>query len=221
MILTYDAGVGSEHCVVRQLGQYAGVAAVTTLWGTLVSATELTGFDLLGPDPLSYLGTQDRSAALFSVGLAVPAALLTVFHQEVRRRFPTGKGFSTAMLGGLAGQMVAAFLPIGGDTGAHRVHTISALVLGASLPALMWRFAAGQPPSRWRQLCYGLFWVEALSCATGLYLSSLRVAPLAEILPGAAFHIWVLVVTSSLPITALRRRSGPRTVPRVHDGALA
>ena len=207
--------------MVHRLGQYAGIAAVTTLWGTLVSATVLTGFDLLGPDPLSYLGTQDRSAALFAIGLAVPAVLLTVFHHEVRLRFPTGRGFSTAMLVGLAGQMVAALVPIGGDAGTHRVHTTSALVLGASLPLLMWRFAADQPASRWRQLCYGMFWVEALACVAGLYLSSHRVAPLAEILPGTAFHVWVLVVTSLLPTADLRRPSGPRPLPRLHDRALA
>ncbi len=194
---------------------------MATVWGTLLSATALTGFDLLGPDPLSYLGTQDRSAALFAIGLAVPAVLLTVFHQEVRRGLPTGRGFSTAMLVGLAGQMVAAFVRIGGDAGAHRVHTTSALVLGASLPVLMWRFAAGQPAGRWRRLCYGLFWVEALASAAGLYLSARGVAPLAEVLPGAAFHIWVLVVTSSLPIADLRRRGGPGTAPRVPDRALA
>ena len=175
--------------MVQRLDQYAGIAAVATVWGTLLSATALTGFDLLGPDPLSYLGTQDRSAGLFAIGLAVPAVLLSVFHHQVRRRFPTGRGFSTAMLVGLAGQMVAAFVPIGGDAGAHRVHTTSALVLGASLPLLMWRFAAGQPASRWRELCYAMFWVEALACVAGLYLSSRGVAPLAEILPSCAFHL--------------------------------
>lgn len=206
--------------MVLRLGQYAGIAAVATVWGTLLSATVRTGFDLLGPDPLSYLGTQDRSAALFTIGLAVPAGLLTVFHHEVRRRLPTGWGFSTAMLVGLAGQVVAAFVPIGGDAGAHRVHTTSALVLGASLPVLMWRFAAAQPAGCWRRLCYGLFWAEALVCAAGLYLSSRGVAPLAEILPGAAFHVWVLAVTSAL-LMADPGRSGPAPVQGVHRRALA
>jgi len=205
---------------VRRIGQFAGIAAVATVWGTLLLATVLTAFDLLGPDPLSYLGTKDRSAALFAIGLAVPAMLLAVFHHEVRDSFPTGKGFTTAMLVGLAGQMVAAFVPIGGDAAAHRVHTTSALVLGASLPVLMWRFAAGQPASGWRRLCYGLFWVEVLACAVGLHLSSRGVAPLAEILPAAAFHVWVLVVTSALPIADLGRRSRPGSLPRVHDRAL-
>lgn len=205
---------------MRPLGRYAGVAAVATVWSTLLSATALTSFDLLGPEPLSYLGTQDRSAALFAIGLAVPAVLLAVFHREVRRRYPVARGFSIAMLGGLAGQMIAAFVPIGGDAGVHRVHTTSALILGASLPVLMWRFAAGQPSGGWRRLCYGLFWVEAAACAAGLYLSSHGVAPLAEVLPGSAFHAWVLVVTASFGINALHAPD-ERAIHRTSERALA
>lgn len=204
-----------------RLNQYAGVAAVATLWGTLASAAVLAGFDLLGPDPLSELGTQERSAGLFAVGLAVPAVLLTLFHQEVRRRLPTGTGFSAAMLVGMAGQTVAAFVPLNGPAGSHRVHTTSALVLGASLPVLMWRFAAGQPAGPWRRFCYGLFWVETLACATGLYLSSRHVATLAEILPGAVFHVWVIAVTASLLAADARRASGPGAGRCVGDRVLA
>ena len=51
------------------------MAAVVTVWTTLLTATAVSGFDLLGGDPLSYLGTQPSSAALFTVGLLVPAAL--------------------------------------------------------------------------------------------------------------------------------------------------
>jgi hypothetical protein len=175
--------------------RYTGVAAVVTVWATLLAATAVSGFDLLGEDPLSYLGTGSSSAALFTVGLAVSALLLTAFHQYLRGRYPVSPGFSLAMLAGLAGQMVAAFLPIGGDHVVHRVHTTSALLLGVSLPLLMWRFAAGQPPGPWRRLCYRLFWAEAVACAVGLYLSARMVAPVAEIVPGAVFHAWVFTVT--------------------------
>jgi hypothetical protein len=180
---------------MRQSLEYTGVAAVVTVWTTLLAASALTGFDLLGEEPLSYLGTESRSALLFTVGLAVPALLLTAFHHHLRGRFPVSPGFSLAMLAGLAGQMVAAFVPIGGNPTVHRVHTTSALVLGASLPLLMWRFAAAQPPGQWRRLTYALFWGEVAACLAGLYLSELSVAPLAEILPGAVFHAWVVTVT--------------------------
>lgn len=125
--------------------QYTGVAAVAAIWTLLLAATARAGFDLLGEEPLSDLGTRSPSAVLFTLGLAVPALLLTAFHRYVRDRFPVSSGFSVAMLVGLAGQLVAAFVPIGGEPAVHRVHTTSALVLGASLPLLMWRFAAGQP----------------------------------------------------------------------------
>jgi hypothetical protein len=171
------------------------VAAVATVWTTFLTASAVSGFDLLGPDPLSYMGSDPQAVTLFTIGMAVPAILLTVFHFDVRRRYPVGAGFSIAMLGGLAGQMVAAFVPIGGDPTAHRIHTTFALALGISLPLLMWRFAAGQEPGSWRRLAYRLFWVEVAACVAGLYLSARSVAPVAEILPGIAFHTWVFVVT--------------------------
>lgn len=182
--------------------RYTGVAAVVVSWSTLLTAAAISGFDLLGSDPLSYMGTDSRSAFLFTVGLAVPALLLTAFHFYVKDRYQVGRGFSLAMLGGLAGQMVAAFVDIGGNTAAHRIHTNSALVLGISLPLLMWRFAAGQPEGTpWRRLTYRLFWAEAAACVIGLYLSSKSIAPVAEIIPGAVFHIWIFTVTLSSTIT--------------------
>lgn len=168
---------------------------MAVIWTTLLSATALIGFDLLGEEPLSYLGTRPPSAGLFTLGLAVSAVLLSVFHHYVQGRFAVSSGFSAAMLTGLAGQVVAAFVPIGGDRAAHQVHTFSALVLGASLPVLMWRFAAGQPAGPWRQGSYALFWAEVAACAGGLWLSAQHVAPLAQILPGTVFHLWVVTVT--------------------------
>ena len=192
--------------------KYTGVAAVVVIWTTLTAATAWTDFDLLGDDPLSYLGSRSPSAVLFTIGLAVPALLLGAFHQYVRERFPVASGFSLAMLGGLAGQMIAAFVPVNGDSLAHRVHTTSALVLGASLPLLMWRFAAGQPPGPWRRLTYALFWAEAAACVVGLYLSAHGVAPVAEILPAAAFHAWIVTVTLTAS-WAVHRPLAPAELP--------
>ncbi|MDQ4133136.1 MAG: hypothetical protein M3179_08035 [Actinomycetota bacterium] len=175
--------------------RHAGFAAVFVVWATLLAAVARTGFDLFGEHPLSYLGTEPRSAVLFTAGLAVSALLLIGFHHYLRARFVVSAGFSLAMLAGLAGQLVAAFVPIGGDPDLHRVHTISALALGASLPLLMWRFAAGQPPGPWRRLSYAWFWAEVAACAVGLYLSARSIAPVAEIVPGAVFHAWVVTVT--------------------------
>lgn len=222
--------------------RYTGVLAVAVLWTTLPAASALAGFDLLGGDPISYLGTQGPSAALFTAGLAVSAVLLVAFHRYVRERYRVAPAFSVAMLVGLAGQLVAAFVPIGGDAAAHRIHTTSALVLGASLPVFMWRFAAAQPVGPWRRAAYVLFWVEAAACAAGLYLSSIGVAALAEVLPAAAFHTWILVLTlrggaergSLWPAPAASRpghgpgaasqaliRSSPSSVPCAAAGPMA
>lgn len=190
----------------------SGVAAVLTIWTSLSAASVVAGFDLLGDRPVSYLGSQPDSAALFTIGLAASGLLLMAFHQHLRERYTVASGFSVAMLVGLAGQVVAAFVPIGGDPTVHRVHTVSALVLGASLPLLMWRFAAAQPPGRWRRRSYAFFWWEAAACVGGLYLSALDVAPVAEILPAAVFHAWIVTVTFGAdprPLAVLSSPSGP------------
>lgn len=194
--------------------RYAGLVAVATLWTTLGAGALLTGFDLGGERPLSHLGTQPGSAGLFTAGLVVAAVALVGFHAHVRARYPVPVTFSVAMLVGLAGQVVAALVSISGDGAGHRVHTTAALVLGASLPLLMWRFAAGQPTGGWRRLSYGLFWLEAAAVTLGLHLSARMVAPVAEILPAAGFHLWILVLTAG------RRRVPGATVPatRIRPG---
>ena len=169
---------------------------MVTIWTTLLAGTVLAGFDLLGGRPLSYLGTLPRSAGLFTVGLAVSAVLFIAFHQYLRGAYRVASGFSAAMLVGMAGQLVAAFVPIGGDPTVHRIHTTSALVLAASLPVLMWRFAAAQAPGPWRRLTYAFFWAEVAACAGGLLLSAADLAPVAEIVPAVVFHGWILTVTS-------------------------
>lgn len=198
--------------------RFTGVAAVAVLWSGLLVATALADLDLSGQEPLSYLGTRDSSAVLFTATLAVSALLLAAFHQHVRRRFPVSTGFSAAMLTGLAGQLVAAFVPIAGDPTAHRIHSTSALVLGASLPLLMWRFATAQPVGSWRRLAYGFFWAETAVCLLGLHLSGAVSAPGPEILAAAVFHAWVLTLTfhpmgsSSARIRGLKTRPERSTV---------
>jgi hypothetical protein len=175
--------------------RFAGVAAVAGLWCALGAASLVSGFPLFGVRPLSWLAADRASSGLFSTGLIVGGLLMAAFHGHVRARFPVGAGFSVAMLGGLAAQLVAAVVPIDGDPTAHRVHTAAALVLGTSLPVLMWRFAAAQRPGRWRLVSYQLFCLEVVACAAGVVLSRRSVAPMAEILPAACFHLWVAVLT--------------------------
>ncbi len=168
---------------------------MATLWSTQVVLISAVGFDLVGERPLSYLALEDDIGSLFGVGLAVSAVLFVAFQGHLRHRYRLGVTFSVAMLVGMAGQFVAGVVPIGGTGPASRVHVAAALTLGASIPVLMWRFAADQPSGAWRRWCYGLFWLEAAACAAGIALSRSQVAPLAEVLPALAFHLWVAAVT--------------------------
>ena len=180
--------------------RYAGVAAVAVLWSSIGGAALVSGFPLLGPRPLSWLAEEPLPGLLFTAGLASGAILLVAFHQHVRRRYAVDRWFSVAMLGGLAGQLVAAAVPITAGGLAGRLHSWAALLLGCSLPALMWRFAVAQAPGRGRRVAYGLFWAEAAAGAAGLLLSRGSVAAVAEILPAVCFHLWVGVVTWAEPL---------------------
>ena len=168
---------------------------MATLWSTQSVLVGVLDFDLLGERPLSYLALQPGLGFLFGLGLTVAAVLFVVFLSSVRHRYPAGTGFSAAMVVGMVGQFIAGVVPIGGAGTAGRVHVVAALVLGVSIPVLMWRFAADQPAGGWRRRCYLLFWLELAGCLVGVTLSQNQVAPLAEILPALAFHAWVAIVT--------------------------
>ncbi|HET9442665.1 MAG TPA: DUF998 domain-containing protein [Acidimicrobiales bacterium] len=192
--------------MARAPDRYAGLAAVAILWSSVGAATVLGGFPLLGERPLSWL-VAGPWGLLFSVGLAVGAVLLVAFHGHVRRRYRVDGWFSAAMLTGLAGQLVAAVLPIDAGGTVGRVHAAAALVLGASLPVLMWRFAATQPPGRWRRVAVALFRAEAVACVVGVLLSRASVAAVAEILPAVGFHLWIVVLSVAGP--GRERHGGP------------
>ena len=171
------------------------MAAVAALWSTHVVLVVALGFDLVGARPLSYLALDADLGVVFGAGLVVSAVLFMAFERHLRRRYHLGATFSVTMLVGMAGQLVAGVVPIGGTGPASRIHVAAALTLGASIPLLLWRFAADQPTGAWRRSCYRLFWLEVLACGVGITLSRNEVAPLAEILPALAFHAWVVHVT--------------------------
>ena len=165
------------------------------LWVSIGTAMARTGLGFSDPDPLSYLGTDVRSRTLFRAGLLVAAALLAAFAFFVHQRSSPPRCFLVAFLVGLVGQVVVAFVPLSGPGASPGVHTTAGLVLGVSLPVLMGCFAAGQHRRSWRQLTWALFWLEVAACAVGVLLSQSMRAPVAEAVPAAAFHLWILTVT--------------------------
>lgn len=166
------------------------------LWTSIGAGMRRTGLGFSDERPISYLGTDERAVLLFRGGLLVSTVLLVAFAWSARERFSAPASFLAAFLVGQAGQVVAALVPISGPGASHDVHTTGGIVLGLSLPVLMWRFAAGLPPGRWRDQAYGLFWLEMAAVAVGIALSRSDLAPLAEVVPAAGFHLWIIVVTA-------------------------
>jgi len=210
-------GEGAPGRTPPTLLRHAGAAAVATLWTCVGTGMYRTSLDAVGDRPISYLGTDPRSALVFRAGLIVAALLMAGFAWFVFGWFRARRSFLVAFLVGLAGQVVAAVVLLSGPGSSHVVHTAGGLVLGASLPILMWRFAAGIPTDsvwRLRAVGYGLFWLEVAACATGVALSASKRAPVAEIVPALGFHLWVAVVTawSTTPRRARPEQSAAGTV---------
>lgn len=177
--------------------RYGGVAAVLILWGCVAAGMDRTGLGFLDDRPISFLGTDPRSALVFRGGLMVAAVLMAGFAWFVDDWFSSPTSFLAVFLTGLVGQVVAAVVLLTGPGPSHAVHTVGGLVLGASLPVLMWRFAAGLPArSRRRAWGYGLCGLELVACVVGVGLSASGRAPIAEIVPALGFHLWVGVVTA-------------------------
>lgn len=151
--------------------RWSGLTAVATLWTTVGVGMALTGLGFLDERPISHLGTVSETIPLFRAGLLVAAALLAAFSVFARRAFSVPVPFLVASLVGLVGQVVVALVPISAPGLAGTAHTVGGLVLGASLPLLIWRFAAAQPEGRWRTVAYRLFWLELAACIAGVVLS--------------------------------------------------
>lgn len=166
------------------------------LWSTMGAGMALTGLGFSDKEPLSYLGTDSRSAWLFTSGLLVAAILLAAFYVFAQWWYACSRNFLIVGLVGLVGQVVAAVVPLSGHGETwHTVHATGGIVVGLSLPLLMWRFAASQVPGAWRNLSYVMYWLEVIACIVGVMLSRSMRAPIAEIVPGAGYHLWIIVVT--------------------------
>ncbi len=175
--------------------RYAGLGAVATLWVCVGAGMYRTGLGFSDERPVSYLGTDSRSVLLFSGGLVLAALLVAGFAWFVWERFDAPDSFLAVTLIGLVGQVIAAVVPLEGHGVGRAVHAVGGIVLGLSLPALMWRFAAGLVPGRQRVHAYALCWLEVAACVVGIWLSRSGRAPIAEIVPALGFHLWIAVVT--------------------------
>ena len=170
------------------------------LWTTLPAGMVRAGLGVGDDRPISYLGTDPRGVVLFRVGLLVAALGFSIFALVVGRRLERPASFLIVFLAGQACQAVVAVVSIDGPN--HRVHTTAGIALGLSLPLLLWRYAAAQPPGRWRRHSYSLLGLEVGGCILGVTLSALGLAVIAEVAPAVAFHVWVIVVALRWPAWA-------------------
>ncbi|QXC60918.1 DUF998 domain-containing protein [Aquihabitans sp. G128] len=194
--------------------RWAGVAAVAVLWAGVGASVVRSGLPLAGALPLSRMAGDDRSSWLFGPALVVAAVLFLAWCTDVVRRHPVDLAFTVLMVAGMLGQMVAGIVPIGPEGSSDPVHVSAALLLGISIPVFLWRFAATQPTGPWRRTATRLFALQAAATVVGIGLSQAHVAPLAEILPALAFHLWVVVVTLHDPV-APGQPTSPNAANRV------
>ncbi|MDQ6927500.1 MAG: DUF998 domain-containing protein [Actinomycetota bacterium] len=191
--------------------RYAGIAAVAILWASIGFGMLRTGLGFFEDRPISYLGTDPKTELLFTSAMLASAVLFAAFYFFVYDWYSSSPSFLAVGLVGLVGQVVAGIVPLSGPGASHTVHATGGIVVGLSLPLLMWRFAASQPRSAWRRGSYRFFWAEVVACVIGVLLSRSMRAAVAEIIPGAGFHLWIFFMTvRSLRTAPARRRQRTR-----------
>ncbi|HET7487221.1 MAG TPA: DUF998 domain-containing protein [Acidimicrobiales bacterium] len=168
----------------------AGPVAVAVLWATVAAGMHRAGLHAGDDRTISLLGTVPATAGLFRAGLLVATALLVLFAVGIGRRLPPRSPFLPVFVAGMAGQAVVATVSVAGPW--HGLHVAAGLLLGASLPVALGLFAHGSDGRRWAVLA----WVEAGACAAGVALSRAHLGVLAEAVPAAGFHLWVLLVAA-------------------------
>jgi hypothetical membrane protein len=176
--------------------RYSGVLAVLVLWVVIPAEMHHIGLHLFDVHPISYLGVDPRTRALFSSALIISALLMICFGVEVKKRFRASNGFLIALVIGQLCQIITALVP---DKGSIRpLHSAAAYLIAISLPLLLWRFVRSQPKDRFGSINRALFAGELIAMPVGILLFVLvsGVGPFGEILTVVFFHLWVLFMTT-------------------------
>jgi hypothetical membrane protein len=147
--------------------------------------------------PISYLGVNPLSKALFSGSLLISAILFVSFGLYLKRKFQVNNRFITYFITGQVGQAIAAVVPYGLHTIHGLIHTVAAFILAFSLPFLIQQFALSQIKSRHYRLYLRLLRFEQCTfiVGIGLFIFTRGLAPLGEALPTVGFHLWIIVLT--------------------------
>lgn len=191
----YDKQVAGIKLLALQ--RFSGIAGIAVLWTGVVIAMSRLGLGLIDTRPISHLGIDPASSALFSTSLLVSCFLFISFGFYANRKFKVNNNFISYLLIGQAGQAITAIAPYGMHSQYKLIHTIAAFTLAFSLPLLIRSFARSQSHRPYALLFVWLYRFELLSfvLGMGLFIFTKGIAPLGEALPAVGFHIWIIGVT--------------------------
>lgn len=177
--------------------RYSGIVGVIVLWTGIVIAMTRAHLGLIDSRPISYLGVNASTAALFSGSLLLSSFLFICFAYYVKHSFHIRNRFMVYFLVGQVGQIIAAVVPYGSHSRYRAVHTVAAFTLAFSLPLLIRQFALSQSKSKHAQTYIKLLRFEQLSfiVGIGLFIFTKGIAPLGEALPTIGFHVWIIAVS--------------------------
>ncbi|GAC1387509.1 MAG: hypothetical protein NVS1B7_0810 [Candidatus Saccharimonadales bacterium] len=183
------------------LSRYTGVTSVAVLWLGISAALLLAHMSVLADRPLSYLGTNPKTALLFNTVVIFSAMLFLCFLRYIVINFQTSKIFIFSYVVGQICQIVVGFVPVQGSMLDHHIHTVAGLLLGLSLPVLIWLFARANRHAVFYQQAHIFSYVELGLCLIGIVLSRNTIGPLAEILAAGGFHAWIIWITFNKYLT--------------------
>ncbi len=186
--------------------RFCGALTVFILWSSILIAINKINLSIFENKPLSSLGTQAESAPYFTGGLLIAVLSLILFVIYLHQNYRINRSFLIFLTVGQLGQIIAAIIPYGGDQPGRGIHSIAALTLAFSIPFMLLSFARAQTDEEIRRNAFLLMSLEivAFIIGIGMFTFTFKGAPLGQIFPVVAFHVWLVYFSFRRPVSSAK-----------------
>lgn len=180
---------------MQQTLRYSGIASLAVTLFTVIWCSYQQNFNLLGKQPISYLGTTS-SHSFFEFGILASAVLLGTFYKYISRRFRTSVGYTSLFAAAVVSEIILAIWPETNRGKTQLVHWIAAWVFVASIAFSVLLFALNNKETKVAKVskATGYTFIFILVPEILLYVVG-KSASLSQIINGGIFAVWVIYVS--------------------------
>jgi hypothetical protein len=180
---------------VRFLAKYSGIASLLVAATTVIYCSYKQNFNLLGKQPLSYLGATS-SQSIFRAGLIFSILPMVLFLTFIKSHYLTSRSYLTLFVTALLAETILAIIPEQINGKAQISHWVAAWVFVVCLALSVILFGKLNRATEVGRvsMIIGAAFVAALGPEVILYIIGMSAA-LSQIINAAIFGIWVIYVT--------------------------